>query len=79
MTTLENTISMIKVLPEADLKEIQNVAKRLLKKRRAGCPFALKSKEDIYRDLETSRKQIADGEYQDAGKFIAEVREEYGI
>ncbi len=43
------------------------------------CPFALKSKEDIYRDLETSRQQIADGDYQDAGEFIAEVRKEYGI
>ncbi|MCM1387024.1 MAG: hypothetical protein NC231_06840 [Bacillus sp. (in: Bacteria)] len=79
MTTLENTISMIKVLPEADLKEIQNVAKRLLQKRSVGCPFTLKSREDIYGDLEISRKQIADGDYQDAGEFIAEVREEYGI
>ena len=79
MTTLENTISMIKVLPEADLEEIQNVAQKLLKKHSVGCPFALKSREDIYGDLETSRKQIADGEYQDAGEFIIEVREEYGI
>ncbi len=38
------------------------------------CPFALKSKEDIYRDLETSRQQIAEGDYQDTGEFIAEVR-----
>lgn len=79
MTMLENTISMIKVLPEADLEEIQNVAKRLLKKRSAECPFVLKSREDIYKDLEASRKQIADRDYQDAGEFIAEVREEYGI
>ncbi|MCM1542010.1 MAG: hypothetical protein NC121_12225 [Blautia sp.] len=79
MTMLESTISMIKVLPDADLEEIQTVAKRLLKKRSVGCPFALKSREDIYRDLETSRKQIADGDYQDAGEFIAEVRKEYGL
>ncbi len=43
MTMLENTISMIKVMPEADLAEIQN------------------------------------GEYPEAGDFIAEVRKEYGI
>ncbi len=79
MTMLESTISMIKVLPEADLAEIQNFAQKLLQRRSADCPFALKSKEDIYRDLETSRQQIADGDYQDAGEFIAEVRKEYGI
>lgn len=79
MTMLENTISMIKVMPEADLAEIQNFAKKLLQRRDAGCPFPLKSKEDIYKDLEVSRQQIQNGEYQKAGEFIAEVRKEYGI
>lgn len=79
MTMLESTISMIKILPEADLAEIQNIAKKLLQKHSAACPFDLKSKEDIYRDLEISRYQIARGDYQDAGEFSAEVRKEYGI
>ncbi|MCM1176064.1 MAG: hypothetical protein NC341_13610 [Blautia sp.] len=79
MTTLEDTISMIRVLPESDLEEIQNVVKRLLKKRSAGCPFPLKSREDIYRDLEDSRQQIAEGNYQDASEFLTEVRKEYEI
>lgn len=79
MTTLENTISIIKVLPEADLAEIQNFARKLIKRREANCPFTLKSREDIYKDLETAHQQIAAGEYQDAGEFIAEVRREYGI
>ena len=79
MTMLENTISMIKVMPEADLAEIQNFARKLLQRRDTGCPFPLKSREDIYKDLEVSRRQIQNGEYQDAGEFIAEVRKEYGI
>lgn len=79
MTTLENTISMIKVLPEADLTEVQNFAKKLLQLRNAGCPFSLKTRDDIYKDLEISRQQIAAGEYQEAGSFTAEVRKEYGI
>lgn len=79
MTMLESTISMIKVLPEADLAEIQNFAKKLLQQRNASCPFPLKSREDIYKDLEISRQQIQDGDYQEAGEFIAEVRKEYGI
>ena len=61
-------------MPEADLAEIQNFARKLLQRRDAGCPFPLKNREDIYKDLEVSRQQI-----QDAGKFIAEVRKEYGI
>ncbi len=79
MTMLESTISMIKILPEADLEEIQDFAKRLLQRRSMDCPLVLKSREDIYRDLETSRQQIANGDYQDAEEFIAEVRKEYGI
>lgn len=79
MTTLENTISMIKVMQEADLAEVQNFARKLLQRREAGCPFPLKSREDIYKDLEVSRQQIRDGEYQEAGAFIAGIRKEYGI
>lgn len=79
MTTLENTISMIRILPEADLAEIQNFAKKLIQKREANCPFALKSREDIHKDLEIAHQQIASGEYQDANEFIAGVRKEYGI
>lgn len=79
MTTLENTISMMEVLPEADLLEIQKFTTKLFKQRRTDCPFLLKSREDIYKDLEISRKQAEAGEYQEAGEFMAELREEYGI
>lgn len=79
MTMLESTISMIKVMPESDLAEIQNFARKLRQRRDAGCPFPLKGREDIYKDLEISRQQIRNGEYQEAGEFIAEVRKEYGI
>lgn len=79
MTTLENTISMIKILPEADLAEVQNFAKKLIQKREANCPFPLKSREEIYKDLEIAHRQIASGEYQDAKEFIAGVKKEYGI
>lgn len=79
MTTLETTISMITLLPEADLTEIQNFAKKLLQRREANCPFALKSRNDIYKELETAHKQVAAGEYQEAGEFSKEVRKEYGI
>lgn len=79
MTTLENTISLIRILPEADLDEIQNFAKKLIRKREANCPFALKSREDLYKDLEIAHRQIASGEYQDADEFSVGVKKEYGI
>ena len=79
MTVLENTISMIKILPEADLEEIQIFAKKLLQKRNVGCPFALKSKEDIYKDLEISRQQIDDGKCKEMGQAIEGIRKKYGL
>lgn len=79
MTMLDSTISMIKVMPETDLAEIHNFARKLLQRRDEGCPFPLKSREDIYKDLEVSRRQIQNGEYQEVGEFIAKVRKEYGI
>lgn len=79
MTTLENTISLIRILPEADLDEIQNFARKLIQKREANCPFALKNCEDIYQDLEIAHRQIASGEYEDADEFVVGVKKEYGI
>lgn len=70
---------MIKVLPEADLAEVQNFARKLLQRRSTDCSFVLKSKEEIYADLEVSRQQAAGGDYQDAKEFIAGVRKEYGV
>ena len=79
MTMLENTISMIKVMPEADLAEVQNFARKLLQQRGAGCPFPLKSREDIYKDLAVSRRQAAEGKCQDMGQAIAEIKAKYGL
>ena len=78
MSTLENTISMMKTLPETDLLEIHEVTLKLFQ-RHNDCPFAPKSKEEIYQDLEISRRQAEAGECQEAGEFLAEIRKEYGI
>ncbi len=86
MSTLQSTISMMQTLPEADLIKIQNFTKKLSKRRElesadeaVGRFLPPKSREDIYRDLETSRQQAAEGDYQEAGEFLAELRAEYGI
>lgn len=86
MSTLQNTISMMETLPEADLIKIQDFTKKLSKRHElesadeaVGRFLPPKSREDIYRDLEISRQQAAEGKYQEAGEFLAELREEYGI
>lgn len=79
MTTIENTVAMMEVLPEADLLKIQSFTLKLFEQKRTNCPFPLKSREDIYRDLEISRKQAAAGEYQEMGEAIDEICRELGI
>ncbi len=54
MSTLESTISILEMLPEADLLEVQQFAKRLFTLRSDKHPFPLKSREEIYKDLEIS-------------------------
>ncbi|MCM1245533.1 MAG: hypothetical protein NC293_07815 [Roseburia sp.] len=86
MNTLQSTISMIEVLPEADLLKIQDFAKKLSKRREletadeaVGRFLPPKSKEDIYRDLEMSRQQAAEGKCQEMGEALAEIRARYGL
>lgn len=79
MTTIENTVAMMETLPETDLLKIQTYTLELFKQKRTDCPFPLKSREDIYRDLEISRQQAAAGEYQEMGEAIDEICRELGI
>ena len=79
MNTLENTVSMMKALPETDLVKIQDFTKKLFQRQQNNCPFPLKSREDIYKDLEISRKQTAEGKCMEMGQALAEIREKYGL
>ena len=86
MTTLEDTISMLKTLPETDLLEIQDFTKKLSMRHEleavdeaVGRFLPPKSREDIYRDLEKSRKQIEAGEYSDAEEVFNELEQRYGF
>ena len=79
MSTLESTISILEVLPEADLLEVQQFAKRLFTLRSDKHPFPLKSREEIYKDLEISRQQAAEGKCQEMGQTLTEIREKYGL
>ena len=86
MSTLQNIISMMQTLPEADLIKIQNCTKKLSKHRElettdeaTGRFLPPKSREDIYRDLEVSRQQATEGNCQEMGEALAEIRAKYGL
>lgn len=86
MSTLQNTISMMKTLPEADLLKIQDFTKKLSKRHElesadeaVGRFLPPKSREDIYRDLEKSRKQAEAGEYRNAEEVFDELEQRYGF
>ena len=79
MSTLQNTISMMETLPETDLIKIQNFTKKLSQRRELVRFLPPKSREDIYRDLEISRQQAAEGKCQEMGEALAEIRAKYGL
>ena len=79
MSALESTISILEALPEADLLEVQQFAKRLFVLCSDEYPFPPKSQEEIYKDLEISRQQAAEGKCQERGQALAEIREKYGL
>lgn len=86
MNTLQNTISMLKTLPEADLIKIQDFTKTLSRRHELEVVdeavaelLGPKSAEDIYKDLEISRKQAEAGEYQEMGEALDEICRELRI
>lgn len=79
MSTLENTISMLEVLPEADLIKIQDFTLNLFRQRGEECLFPLLGEKDFIQIAKTSEQQIANGECKKAGEFLSELRQEYGI
>ncbi|MCM1046763.1 MAG: hypothetical protein NC417_14760 [Candidatus Gastranaerophilales bacterium] len=85
MSTLERTVSMMKVLPEADLLKIQNFTENLFRLREhetdneVGKFLKPMTKDDFLRDIEIAEQQFASGEYQEMGEAIDEVCRELRI
>ena len=85
MSTLERTLSMMEVLPEADLLKIQNFTENLFRLREhetdneVGRFLKPMTKDDFLRDIEIAEQQFASGEYQEMGEAIDEVCRELRI
>ena len=89
MTTLENTISMMKSLPETDLLEIQKFTVKLLQRKNGmtdaeadgavGRFLKPMAEDDFLRDIAIAEKQFSNGEYQEMGEAIDEICQELKI
>ena len=86
MNTLQNTISMMKTLPEADLIKIQDFTKKLSKRHEleaadetVGKFLKPMSSEDFVKDIETAEKQFATGEYSSAEEVFNGLEQRYGF
>ena len=77
MSTLESTISMLRVLPEAEVQVIFDIAKSLLEKQPS--PYVPVSKESVLRDIDLSTEQFARGEAREAQEVISSLRSKYGL
>lgn len=79
MSTLEATVSMLEVLPEADLIRIQNFARNLLLSQDSSYPFQPLTKAQIIAQLDESRSQYEAGNYQEAVQFSEDLVAKYGL
>lgn len=86
MNTMENTVAMMKALPETELIKVQKFTKKLIRQNEnkaidnaMGMLLPKKSARDIYHDLKVSRHQIENGQYREAGTVIAELRSRYEL
>ena len=77
MSTLESTISMLRVMPEADVRIIFEMTKKLFDDKAS--PFAPVSKKHILQDVDVSSRQIQQGDIKDAAEAIRELKTKYGL
>lgn len=86
MNTIENTVSMMKTLPETDLLEIQSFTRKLFQRRESkkadeAVRKFLKpmSREDIMKNIEIAEQEIADGKYRSADEVFNELEHRYKL
>ena len=75
MSTLESTISMLRVLPESEVQIF--ITRAMLEKRPS--PFAAVSRESVIRDIDLSTEQFARGKACEARKVISDLKVKYGL
>ena len=77
MSTLESTISMLRVMPEADVRVIFEMTKKLFDDKSS--PFAPVGKQQVLRDVDTAACQIEQGKTTKAADAIEALRTAYDL
>ena len=77
MSTLESTISMLRVMPEADVRVIFEMTKKLFDNQSS--PFIPVSKKKILQDVDDAARQIEQEKTKKAADAIQELRMKYGL
>lgn len=80
MSTLENTISMMEVLPEKDLLEIQSLVQKIFQRHEGrtadeegGKFLKPMSEEDFLKDVEHAEYEIENGKCRRANEVWSEI------
>ena len=83
MSTLEATVSLLKNLPENDLIKIKAYIGRIINNKNdqkdSYNPFITLSREEVFEQLESSRKRTEKGFVMAAKQASAIVRDKYGL
>ena len=75
MSTLDTTVSMIQRCTEDELQVVQQVVRQFFLNRESHTI----TKKRFLEELEISRVQHQNGQSQEAGEVLAELREKYGL
>lgn len=77
MSTLESTISMLRVLPEAEVQIVFDITRAMLEKQPS--PFEPVNRDNLLKDIDLSTEQFARGEARNAREVISDLRAKYGL
>ena len=79
MGTIEQTISMLEAMPEEARALVFNYTQHLFTSPKPASPFKKITTEEILKDLEISRAQIAAGEGLDMKAALKEMGKRHGF
>ncbi len=75
MSTLDTTVSMIQRCTEDELQVVQQVIRQFFLNRESHTT----TQKQFLEELEISRMQHQNGQCQEAGEALTELREKYGL
>lgn len=79
MSTLDTTVSMIQRCTEDELQVVQQVVQQVVRQFFLNRESHTTTKKQFLEELEISRVQHQNGQSQEAGEVLAELREKYGL